>query len=74
MLTALYEAWGPSTDFYGNHRDLLAIQRRGRWKATASVRRYEKAGRLIKQLTLLDRNLLARAKRNQVRLLELLSP
>ena len=35
-----------SHDFAAKHRDLAAIQMRGRWKSAASVRRYQKGGRL----------------------------
>lgn len=40
----------PSTDFALSLRSLAEIGRRGRWKAPASIRRYEKAGRLNRQL------------------------
>lgn len=40
---------GPSNDFYHQRRDLNAIQKRGRWRAKASVRRYEKSSLLIKR-------------------------
>ena len=33
---------GASNDFYHSRRDSNAIQKRGRWRAKASVRRYEK--------------------------------
>eukprot|EP00438_Fugacium_kawagutii_P030549 Skav235998 [mRNA] locus=scaffold348:388416:392834:+ [translate_table: standard] len=42
---------GASTDFWEKHRDLAAIQKRGRWRAMASVRRYEKGGRLAQLLS-----------------------
>ena len=37
---------GASTDFALGRRTLEQVQRRGRWKSAASVRRYEKGGRL----------------------------
>ena len=40
---------GPSCDHYHGRRDLTAIQRRGRWLAKGSVRRYEKHAVLIRQ-------------------------
>lgn len=44
---------GPSTDVALGVRGLAAVARRGRWKAGASVRRYEKCGRLSRQVSLL---------------------
>ena len=41
---------GPSTDRLLNARSLQDVQRRGRWLAMDSVRRYEKHGRLLRQL------------------------
>ena len=38
-------------DFWEKHRDLVSIQKRGRWRAMASVRRYEKGGRLAQLLS-----------------------
>ena len=40
---------GASNDFFFGRRSLLEIQRRGRWKAKASVQRYEKSGLLQKR-------------------------
>ena len=40
---------GPSCDHFHGRRDLTAIQRRGRWLAKSSVRRYEKHAVLIRQ-------------------------
>jgi hypothetical protein len=37
---------GASTDSFGQFRTLAEIQKRGRWRASTSVRRYEKGGRL----------------------------
>ena len=41
---------GPSADFAGGRRSLDSIKRRGRWRTDASVRRYEKGGRVTDQL------------------------
>ncbi|CAK0861131.1 unnamed protein product, partial [Prorocentrum cordatum] len=54
---------GASTDFALKHRSLAEVQRRGRWKCAASVRRYEKAGRLTRQLAKLSRGQLSDAAR-----------
>ena len=51
-----------STDYALKARDLLEIQRRGRWKAVASVRRYEKSGRLAAQVALLSPQQLRQAR------------
>lgn len=40
---------GPSNDFFHRRRDLHTIQKRGRWLAKSSVRRYEKSSLLIKR-------------------------
>jgi hypothetical protein len=53
---------GPSTDFALGFRSLAMIQRRGRWHAQSSVKRYEKAGRLSKQVALLSVALLRQAR------------
>ena len=45
---------GASTDFSLKTRSLAEVQRRGRWKAQSSVRRYEKAGRLQRQVSFLS--------------------
>ena len=63
---------GPSTDFALKFRSLEEIQRRGRWRAHASVRRYEKAGRLNKQLAVLSPAQLEQAKRDALALPTLL--
>ena len=42
-------------------RELIEIKKRGRWKADASLRRYEKGGRVQQQLQQLGPELLARA-------------
>ena len=54
---------GPSTDVAIAVRDLRAVQRRGRWKGDASVRRYEKTGRLHRQLARLTAVDMKKAKR-----------
>lgn len=59
---------GPSTDFALSFRTLEDIQRRGRWHAQASVKRYEKAGRLTKQVAMLTPGHLQQAKRDIVAL------
>ena len=41
---------GASTDFALKHRPLGEVKLRGRWKSDASLRRYEKGGRLAEQL------------------------
>ena len=41
---------GASTDFALKHRSLAEVKLRGRWKSDASLRRYEKGGRLAEQL------------------------
>ena len=41
---------GASTDFALKHRPLAEVKLRGRWKSDASLRRYEKGGRLAEQL------------------------
>ena len=45
---------GASSDYAASHRGLSDVQRRGRWLAQASVRRYEKTGRLAAQISRLD--------------------
>ena len=40
---------GPSNDVYHKRRTLREVQKRGRWKSTRSVARYEKAGRLLRR-------------------------
>ena len=50
-----------SSDFASKFRRLDELQRRGRWKAAASVRRYEKCGRLSGQVAMMSAELLDRA-------------
>ena len=45
-----YRHGGASTDFACKHRSLAEVKLRGRWKSDASLRRYEKGGRLAEQL------------------------
>ena len=45
---------GPSEDCYGGHRDIPAIQSRGRWEHPRSVARYRKPGKLLRQKKLLE--------------------
>ena len=52
-----------SSDFATGARRLDELQRRGRWKAAASVRRYEKSGRLAAQVAAMGPALLGRATR-----------
>ena len=48
---------GASNDFSSGRRTLIEIQRRGRWRSTASVRRYEEGGRVTEQLRRLPERL-----------------
>ena len=52
---------GASWDFAAGRRTLAEVQRRGRWRAPASVRRYEKGGRAGEQLNRLPPRLRAHA-------------
>ena len=54
---------GASTDFALKLRPLAEIKLRGRWKSDASLRRYEKGGRLADQLQRLPPRLRIHAKR-----------
>ena len=56
---------GASHDKAANMRGLLDIQRRGNWKSWASVRRYEKSGRIALQLAKLPHAVRARLLREQ---------
>ena len=53
---------GASSDYATSVRPLDGVRRRGRWKAEESVRRYEKAGRLHKQVALISPALLTGIK------------
>ena len=48
----LHQLWhtGRNVDLASGARTLLEIKRRGSWKADASLRRYEKSGRIAEQL------------------------
>jgi len=52
---------GASWEFAAGVRTLAEIQRRGRWRASASVRRYEKGGRVTEQLNRLSPRLRSHA-------------
>ena len=54
---------GASTDFALKRRSLAEVKLRGRWKSDASLRRYEKGGRLAEQLHRLGSRLRAHALR-----------
>ena len=54
---------GASTDFALKLRALPEIKLRGRWRGDASLRRYEKGGRLAEQLAKLPEKLLVHAER-----------
>ena len=49
---------GPSVDAAKGLRTIPEIQKRGMWRAASSVRRYEKAGTLMRQLEKVPRALL----------------
>ena len=53
---------GPSADYATRHRTLSEIRRRGRWKSELSLRRYEKSGRLAKQVSKLSADQIRKAK------------
>ena len=53
---------GPSHDWLAQLRSLSAIQRRGRWGAASSVRRYEKSARVTSLLGKLPPEILEFAK------------
>lgn len=61
-----------STDFAVGLRGLDAIKRRGRWKASASVRRYEKSGRLSRQVDLMPPEIVRSAKASAIHLAHVL--
>lgn len=54
---------GASRDFLSKARTMSEIQQRGRWKAAASVRRYQKGGRIQQQLHSLPPNVLREAQK-----------
>ena len=44
---------GASEDFFRQIRSLAEIKKRGQWESAASVARYEKSGKLVRQMNLL---------------------
>ena len=56
---------GPSCDYMARKRFLAEIQKRGRWQAATSVRRYEKSATYSRQLARLTPVQLSRAARLQ---------
>ena len=50
---------GPSQDYLAKLRTLPDIQKRGRWRSPESVRRYEKAARVMSRLSLLTETQMA---------------
>ena len=52
---------GPSLAMYRKILDLGGIQKRGRWLASSSVRRYEKSGKLTRQAAKLDKDVFVKA-------------
>ena len=63
---------GPSTDAALQVRSRDDIRKRGRWQADVSVRRYEKSGKLTRQIALLSVSELDAARRALLRLPQLL--
>lgn len=61
---------GASYDRATKSRDLRAVQQRGGWRASASVRRYEKDGRLLVRLRKLPTEILQNAMRDTQTMLE----
>ena len=57
---------GPSTDYLAKAASLTDIQRRGRWQCAASVRRYEKQGKLLRQVALMSPDQLSAARSAQL--------
>lgn len=51
-----------SEDFFRGLRRLDAIQVRGRWRSFASIRRYQKSGRLLSFLSKCDQAIVAEAQ------------
>lgn len=49
MLPHVLRHSGPSCDHFHQRRDLVAIQKRGRWQSKSSVRRYEKHAVLLRR-------------------------
>ena len=64
---------GPSADVWESRRPLDEVQKRGRWKAPTSVRRYEKGGRLPERLSKCEDHVLTYATKCDVKLGDVLS-
>ena len=64
---------GPSDDYLWKRRSLDEIQRRGRWAAESSVRRYEKSSRVTSRLNQLPASTLEFLRLADVRLQHALS-
>jgi len=64
---------GASRDYITGMRSLPDIQQRGRWKAQASVRRYQKGGRLSQLLNGLPKQVLADVMLAEQRLVKAVS-
>ncbi len=47
---------GPSEDILNNVRSISQVQERGRWSAPASVRNYQKQGRVLRQLNKMSKH------------------
>jgi integrase len=47
---------GPSEDILNNVRSISQVQERGRWAAPASVRNYQKQGRVLRQLNKMSKH------------------
>ena len=65
---------GASADFAAHVRDLHSVQRKGRWLAFASVKRYEKSGRLAAQFARLSAEHVRSARRLATSLPRRLAP
>eukprot|EP00971_Amphidinium_carterae_P351976 6492371-Amphidinium_carterae.2 len=65
---------GASTDYILQVRDLRSVQRHGRWKSQSSVRRYEKTGRLLRQLQFMPQALRSQIPSMSRRLPQRLQP
>ena len=65
---------GASSDYAAGTRSLADIQRRGRWHASVSVKRYEKSGRLTMQISRLSAAQLRMAKKVATSMQSRLSP
>ena len=54
---------GASADRLANHRSLLSIMKRGRWKSLKSVNRYEKSAKMMQAATRYPAGLLEHGQR-----------